>query len=167
MNVKKLTALSLSVALSLILSFVESQIPPLVAVPGVKVGLSNIVTVFLLYTLGAREAGGVSLVRVILSSILFGSVLSLAYSLSGAVLSFLFMLLFKKLGFFSTVGVSVIGGVMHNAGQTIAACFIMETVELLTYLPVLIISGVLAGVAVGVIAGLVTKRLSNALEKLR
>ena len=92
MNAKKLTTLSLSVALSLILSFVESQIPPLAAVPGVKIGLANIITVFLLYTYGAWHAGAVSVVRVLLSSLLFGSALSLLYSLSGSVVSFLIMI---------------------------------------------------------------------------
>ena len=161
MNVKRLTTLSLSVALAMILSFLESQIPPLAAVPGVKIGLSNIVTVFLLYTLGPLPAAGVSLVRVILSSLLFSSPVSLIYSLSGALLSFLCMLLAKKLEIFGTVGVSVIGGVMHNAGQIIAAAFVLGTSEIVYYLPVLAISGVVAGIAVGTLAGLLTKRLEK------
>lgn len=161
MNVKKLTSLSVSVALAMVLSFIESQIPPLVAVPGVKIGLSNIVTVFLLYTLGAREAGGVSLVRVALSSVLFGSSVSFIYSLSGAALSFLVMLFAKKLGVFSPVGVSVLGGVFHNVGQIIAACIVMENAAISVYLAPLVISGVLAGIAVGVLAGILTKKLDG------
>ena len=166
MNVKKLTLLAMSVALSMMLSFVESQIPPLAAVPGVKIGLANIVTVFMLYTLGAKEAASVSLIRVVLSSLLFGSVITLAYSLGGAVLSFVFMLLFKRIGAFSSIGVSIIGGVMHNAGQIAVACIVMETAALSIYLPPLIISGVIAGVAVGVIAGIVSARLSDRMKKL-
>ncbi len=161
MNVKKLTALSVSVSLAMILSFIESQIPPLVAVPGVKIGLSNIVTVFLLYTYGAREAGAVSLVRVVLSSLLFGSAVSLIYSLSGAVLSFAVMCIFKRLACFSAVGVSVLGGVFHNAGQITAACFIMENAAISLYLAPLVISGVLAGIAVGVLAGILTVKLKD------
>ncbi len=161
MNVKKLTALSVSVALAMILSFIESQIPPLVAVPGVKIGLSNIVTVFLLYTYGAREAGGVSLVRVVLSSLLFGQAVSLIYSLSGAALSFAVMLAAKRLGFFSAVGVSVLGGVFHNVGQIIAACLLMENAAISVYLPPLVVSGVLAGIAVGVLAGILTLKLKD------
>ncbi len=161
MNTKKLTALSVSVALSMILSFIESQIPPLVAVPGVKIGLSNIVTVFLLYTYGAREAGGVSLIRVTLSSLLFGQAVSFIYSLSGAALSFAAMVVMKKLQVFSTVGVSVLGGVFHNAGQIIAACIIMENGAISIYLVPLIISGVIAGVAVGIVAGLLTVKLKG------
>ena len=164
MNVKNLTTLSLSVALAMLLSFVESQIPPLAAVPGVKMGLSNIVTVFLLYTLGVKSAALVSFVRVCLASLLFGSAVSLLYSLSGAVLSFLVMLLLKKIGRFSTVGVSVAGGVFHNAGQIIAAALIMETALIASYLPVLIVSGTIAGVCVGVLAGMLTARLKDVIK---
>ena len=166
MNVKKLTLLAMSVALSMILSFVESQIPPLAAVPGIKIGLANIVTVFLIYTLGSKEAACVSLIRVALSSLLFGTALTFMYSLAGAVLSFLFMIIFKKIGIFSTVGVSVIGGVMHNAAQIAVACIVMETAALSLYLPPLIVSGVVAGVAVGVIAGIVSTRLSDKIKKI-
>ena len=159
MSVKKLTYLSLSVALAMLLSFIESQIPPLVAVPGVKIGLSNIVTVFLLYTLGIRSAAAVSFIRVCLSSLLFGSAVSFIYSLSGAILSFVVMLILIKIGRFSSVGVSVAGGVFHNAGQIIAAAIVMETALIASYLPVLIISGTLAGVAVGILAKLLKRKL--------
>jgi len=159
MKAKKLTTLALSVALAMILSFVESQIPPLSAVPGVKIGLPNIVTVFLLYTFGVKEAGGVSLIRVVLSSLLFGSFVSLIYSLSGAVISLLAMLLAKRLRIFSTVGVSVIGGVLHNAAQVLAACLVMENAAISLWIFPLIISGTLAGVAVGAISGLLVSRL--------
>lgn len=161
MSTKKLTLLSISVALAMLLSFIESQIPPLVAVPGVKIGLSNIVTVFLIYKLGIREAASVSIIRIVLSSLLFGSFVSLIYSLSGAVLSFVSMLAVKKIDRFSSVGVSVVGGVMHNAGQIIAACVIMETAALSLYLPPLIVSGIVAGIAVGLLAGLLLLRLKN------
>ncbi len=161
MNTKKLTTLSLSVALALLLSFIESQIPPFVAVPGIKIGLSNIVTVFLLYTYGWREAGCVSLVRVCLSSLLFGSAVSLLYALSGALLSFITMIALKKLPFFSEMGVSVAGGVFHNAGQIICACIIMENAAISAYLPPLIISGTVAGAVVGIISGILVKKLNG------
>ena len=160
MNVKKLTALSVSVALAMLLSFIESQIPPLVAVPGVKIGLSNIVTVVLLYLYGAREAGAVTFVRVSLSALLFGSAVSFIYSLSGALLSFLVMLLFKRIRLFSEIGVSVLGGVFHNAGQIAVACLIMENAAISTYLPPLIISGTVAGAVIGVVSGILVKRLN-------
>ena len=164
MKVKNLTALSLSVALAMMLSFVESQIPPLATVPGVKIGLSNIVTVFLIYTLGPIPAASVAIVRILLSTLLFSSPISLIYSFSGAILSFIFMIIFKKLGFFSIIGVSVVGAVMHNAGQIIAAVFILGTAEIVYYLPILIISGVLSGIAVGAAGGALTKRLEKILN---
>lgn len=161
MNVKKLTTLSLSVALSMILSFVESQIPAFVAIPGVKIGLSNIVTVFLLYRLGWREAAGVSLIRVVLSSLLFGSAATLIYSLFGAVLSFLSMLAIRKIPLFSEIGVSVIGGIFHNVGQIIAAIIMLKTAGIIVYLPVLLISGTLAGAVVGIVSGMLIVKLKN------
>lgn len=161
MKVKRLTTLSLSAALAMMLSFIESQIPPLAAVPGVKIGLSNIVTVFLIYTIGPLPAAGVAIVRIILSSLLFSSPVSLIYSFAGAILSFLVMVLLKRIGFFSCVGVSVTGGVMHNVGQIIAAAFVLGTAEIVYYLPVLIISGTLSGVAVGAVSGLLIKRLDG------
>ena len=124
-------------------------------------GLANIVVIFALYTLGPIEALIVSLLRVILSSFLFGSVLSLLYSLSGALLSLGGMILMKKLKIFSTTVVSVTGGVLHNVGQILVACLVLETDVLLYYLPVLILSGVITGAVIGIIASLVIKRLEN------
>ena len=161
METRKIARMGLLVALSMILSYVESLIPAFVAVPGVKVGLANIVVIFALYTLGPIEALIVSLLRVILSSFLFGSVLSLLYSLSGALLSLGGMILMKKLKIFSTTVVSVTGGVLHNVGQILVACLVLETEVLLYYLPVLILSGVITGAVIGIIASLVIKRLEN------
>ena len=161
METRKIARMGLLVALSMILSYVESLIPAFVAVPGVKVGLANIVVIFALYTLGPIEALIVSLLRVILSSFLFGSVLSLLYSLSGALLSLGGMILMKKLKIFSTTVVSVTGGVLHNVGQILVACLVLETDVLLYYLPVLILSGVITGAVIGIIASLVIKSLEN------
>lgn len=161
METRKIARMGLLVALSMILSYVESLIPAFVAVPGVKVGLANIVVIFALYTLGPIEALIVSLLRVILSSFLFGSVLSLLYSLSGALLSLGGMILMKKVKIFSTTAVSVTGGVLHNVGQILVACLVLETDVLLYYLPVLILSGVITGAVIGIIASLVIKRLEN------
>ena len=161
METRKIARMGLLVALSMILSYVESLIPAFVAVPGVKVGLANIVVIFALYTLGPIEALIVSLLRVILSSFLFGSVLSLLYSLSGALLSLGGMILMKKLKIFSTTVVSVTGGVLHNVGQILVACLVLETDVLLYYLPVLILSGVITGAVIGIISSLVIKRLEN------
>ena len=126
METRKIARMGLLVALAMILSYVESLIPAFVAVPGVKVGLANIVVIFALYTLGPVEALTVSLLRVILSSFLFGSVLSLLYSLSGALLSLGGMIVMKKLKIFSTLVVSVTGGVLHNVGQILVACLVLS-----------------------------------------
>ncbi len=165
MNTRKLTALSVSVALAMILSFIESQIPPLVAVPGVKIGLSNIVAVFLLYVFGIREAAAVSLIRVTLSALLFGSAVSLIYSISGAALSLFGMFLLKKLPIFSPLSVSIAGGVLHNAAQIACACVIMENAAIAAYLPPLIISGTVAGIAVGILAAILIKKLEEVIKK--
>ena len=162
---RRLTTLAIATSLAMVLSFLESLLPPLVAVPGVKIGLSNIVTVFLVYTLGERDAAAVSAVRVSLSSLLFGSAVSFLYSLSGALLSYLLMILSKRLLPFGTVGVSVLGGVAHNVGQVAAAILIMENAYIAYYLPPLLISGVLAGVLVGAAAGILTARLKDKIRK--
>lgn len=163
-DTKRLTVLSLLIAVAMILSYIEAQIPLSVAVPGVKIGLSNIATVFALYTLGAPAAVAVSVVRVILSSLLFGNFAMMIYSLSGAALALVFMILTKRSRVFSVIGVSVTGGVMHNAGQVIAAAVMMENAGIAAYVIPLIISGTLAGVAVGVISALLVSRLEGYLK---
>ena len=159
MNTKKMTILALSITLALILSYVESLIPPLAAIPGVKVGLPNIVVVFVLYKLGWKEALGISFLRVILVSMLFGTGASFLYSAAGAILSFTGMILLKKSGLFSHIAVSVAGGVLHNVGQIAMACLILQTDVLRFYLPVLILSGVIAGIAVGILSSLMVSRI--------
>lgn len=161
MNTKKLTTLSVCVALAMILSFIESQIPPIVAVPGVKIGLANTVSLFLLYTYGTREAAAVSFIRVCLSALLFGSPVSFIYSLSGAALSLLGMILLKKIPIFATLTVSVSGAVLHNTAQIAVACLIMENAAIAYYLTALIISGTLSGVAIGTLAALLLKKLNK------
>ncbi len=157
MNAKKITLLSLFCALAMIMSYLESLIP--LPLPfGIKVGLPNIIIVFILYRIGTKEAIAVSLVRVALVSLLFGSVLSLAYSLAGAILSITIMIILKSFKSFSAVAVSVVGGICHNAGQIIVACIVMDTVQISYYLPVLAISGIVAGVLVGIAGHLLIKK---------
>jgi heptaprenyl diphosphate synthase len=145
----------------MILSYIESMIPAFVAVPGVKMGLSNIATVFALYALGWQYAICVSVVRVFLSALLFGNFVSLIYSLSGAALALALMILLKKLDSFSSVGVSVAGGVGHNAGQIIAACIVMENAAISLYIIPLIISGTLSGIVIGLVAGNLVERVKK------
>ena len=161
MKSRKLAFLGLSIALAMILSFVESQIPVFTAVPGMKLGLPNLVMVFLLYRVGWKETVAVSLVRVLLVSLLFGNAQSLVFSLAGAVLSLAGMALLKKSRLFSPVAVSVTGGGLHNIGQIIAACLWTGTAQIAYYLPVLLLSGIAAGILIGLLSGLLLKRLSS------
>lgn len=161
METRKIVHMGMLIALAMVLSFIESQIPAFIAVPGMKLGLANIAIVFALYSLGFKEALGVSLIRVVLSAILFGSVVSGLYSAAGAILSLLGMALLKKSGFFGTVGVSVSGAVLHNLGQIGIACFILRTQALVYYLPFLILSAVVAGVVIGIIAAVLVERLGG------
>ncbi len=159
MKASKLTLLALSVSLAMILAFVESQIPAFVAIPGVKVGLTNIVVVFALYKLGWKEAACISLIRVFLVGLLFGNGISILYSFVGATVSFAGMLLLKKAKVFSEMAVSVAGGVLHNMGQITMACIIMGTDVLRYYAPFLVLSGTLAGIVIGVLAAIMVKRI--------
>ena len=145
-------------ALALILSYVESLLPPLVAVPGVKVGLPNIVILFLLYRYGWKEAGAVSLIRLLLSAALFTGFVAFFYGLAGAVLSLAGSALLKRSDRFSPLGVSVAGGVLHNLGQIALAALILESGYIFAYLPVLLLSGTLAGALVGLLAGILIRR---------
>lgn len=159
MKASKLTLLALSVSLAMILSFIESQIPAFVPIPGVKIGLANIAVVFALYKMDWKHAAVVSLVRVFLIGVLFGNFVSLAYSAAGAILSLVLMIILKKTDLFSHVAVSVVGGVTHNMGQIGMACILMGTDILRYYAPFLVLSGTIAGVAIGVIAAILVKRI--------
>lgn len=156
---KSVALLGICTAIAMVLSYLESLIPLSFAVPGVKLGLANIAVVFVLYKLGAKEAVLVSALRIIWMAILFGNFLTLAYSAAGAVLSLTAMILLKRSERFSAVGVSVTGGILHNAGQILVAMLIMETAQIVYYLPVLCISGIAAGVAVGVASAILIKRI--------
>ena len=162
MKTKKLTVMAMSIAVAMVLSYVESQLPPLsTAVPGIKMGLANIAVVFALYKLGWKEAVLISLVRVFLVSLMFSAwgLMGMAYSLAGAALSLLGMIGLKATKLFSPVAVSVAGGVLHNVGQIGIACLLLETKELVYYLPFLFLSGILAGVLIGVVAAVLVIRI--------
>lgn len=145
-------------AVAMILSYVESLLPS-VGIPGVKMGLANIAVIFALFRFGWKEAAALSLVRVVLVSLLFGSVGAMLYSLAGAVLSLAVMALLRRIDRFSTVGISVAGGVAHNVGQILMAMLILQTKQLLGYLPVLAVSGIAGGVLTGLAAALLIRRI--------
>ncbi len=164
---KTLTALALCTALALVLSYLESLLPPIFMVlPALKIGLPNIVILYVLYTEGIVGAAAVSLVRLVLSSLLFGNVTTAAYSLSGALLSLAVMAVLKRLGVFSPVGVSVAGGIMHNLGQIAVAVILTETVQVAYYMILLTVGGTVAGVLVG-LCGALLLRYGSKLRKKR
>ena len=156
MKTKKVTVMAMCIALAMILSYLESLIPS-PGIPGVKLGLANLAVIFALYRLGWKEAVGVSLLRVLLVSLLFGHVASLMYSAAGAALSLLGMILLRRFDKLSCVFVSVSGGVLHNVGQILMAWALMGR-NVVYYLPVLILSGVAAGVVIGVVGAILVKR---------
>ena len=159
MRNKKIATSALMIALAMILSFVESQIPSFFPIPGIKLGLANSAVIFALYRLSIKDAIVVSLIRVVVVSTLFGTSLTLAYSLSGAVLSLLIMVLLKKSDRFSIVGVSVAGGISHNIGQIIMAIILMHNSVISYYLPFLIISGIVTGVVIGLVSAKIVERV--------
>lgn len=161
-KLKKIATLGVLASLAMVLSFVETLLPPIyAAVPGIKIGLANIVSVFLLYKFSVKDTAIVTLIRVLTIAMLFGNIMTLSYSLAGAVLSITVMALLKKTKLFSTVGVSIAGGVAHNLGQIIVAIFITSTIEIGYYMIFLCISGVLSGTLIGIVGALVLKYTKN------
>ncbi len=159
-QIHKLTQLSLLTAVALILSYVEAVLPPIFsAVPGVKIGLPNIVIIFVLYRMGISSAISVALLRISLSSLLFGNPISFLYSLAGALFSIAVMVLLKKMNFLSAVGVSVAGGIFHNVGQILAAMLLLKTAQIGYYMIVLSITGTISGLFVGLCSALLVYRI--------
>ena len=159
---KKIALLGVITSIALVLSYLESILPPIyAAIPGIKVGLPNIVIIFILYKYGFKEAVTVSALRVFIVALLFGNVMTLAYSLAGAMLSIFMMALMKKLDKFSEVGVSIIGGVAHNLGQILVAVVLLNSTLIGYYMIVLTITGTLAGVFVGLAGSLLIKRMNH------
>ena len=156
---KKIALLGLCTAIAMVLAWVEIQLPPLVAsVPGIKLGLPNIAIIFILYRFGWREAAAVSFVRILAVSLIFNPA-TLPYSLAGGTLSLLGMALLKKTDLLSTTGVSVAGGVLHNAGQILMAMLLLSTAGLGYYMIVLAVTGVVSGIFVGLCGSFAVKRV--------
>lgn len=161
-NIRKTAVFGILTTVAMVLSYVEAILPPIwPAVPGVKVGLPNIVIIFLLYKVGIKEAAIVSGIRIILVALLFGNVMTLAYSTAGAVLSLVLMGLFKKINWFSTLGVSIIGAITHNLGQIAVAILLLGTKEIGYYMIILAITGTLAGAFVGITASVLLKKFEK------
>ena len=156
---KKIALLGVLAALAIVLSYLESLIPPLVAIPGVKIGLANIAVMLALYKLSVKEAALISICRNLVIFLLFGGLLALLYSLAGSILSLTVMSILKKFTPFSEIGVSVAGGVTHNIAQIVVAVFTFSTPSLMLYLPVLLVSGTIAGIVIGICSGVIIKKI--------
>lgn len=161
MKTKKIALLGIAITLAMIMSYIESLFPLSFAIPGIKMGLANIVIIFVLYKMSTLDAIIVSIIRVLLVSLLFGNVMTLTYSISGAVLSLLFMVMLKSTEKFSTIGVSVTGAIMHNIGQMLMAMLLLETQQIIYYLPALLISGIVTGILIGTVSAIVIKRIEK------
>ena len=161
MQGKKVAVYGLMIALALALSYLESQVPAFFAVPGMKLGLTNIVVLLALYLMGPGSALTVNLLRILLVSLLFGNGMGLAYSAAGGLLSGLTMILLNKTGRFSMTAVSVAGGVMHNAGQILVAMALLQTHAIAWYLLILWFTGIAAGAVIGLLGSLLCGRLER------
>ena len=137
-------------ALALIFSYVESLIPFQIGIPGVKLGLANLIIVIALYKMSLREAYLLSVTRVVLAGFIFGSMFSILYSLAGALLSLTVMALLKRNG-----------GVMHNVGQLAVAMFVVQTFSVSYYVPVLLVAGLLTGLVIGIAADAMLRRMTG------
>ena len=151
-------------ALALIFSYVESLIPINFGVPGIKLGLANLIVLLGLYFLPAGQVLIISIMRILLSGFMFGNAMSIIYSLAGGFLSFLIMLLLKKTKF-SIMGMSIAGGVSHNIGQLLVAMIVLSTAKLFFYLPALMISGVITGALIGILSGGVIQVVSREADR--
>ena len=159
-RVKKITFIALMVAVAFVLAWMESLFPPLIAVPGVKLGLTNIVVLITLYRLSYKEALLINLLRIIIAGFTFGNPFSMLYSLAGGILSGLGMMLLH--GFkCRMITVSIAGGLLHNLGQLLVAMFILDTPSLFYYLVVLWISGSLSGAVLGILGSLILNRINT------
>ena len=164
MKNRQIAYLGMLIALAFIFSYIETLIPFNFGVPGIKLGLANIVVIVGLYVLGEKEAFLLSIVRIVLVGITFGNLSTMMYSLGGGLLSFFVMVIGKKTGTLSMKGVSILGGVFHNVGQIIVAMIVLETEQLIYYLPVLMVAGIITGFFVGLMGTMITERIGKVIK---
>ena len=160
-NTKRVTMSALLTALALIFSYIEAIIPFNFGVPGIKLGLANLVVVTALYKLDARYAFTINAVRIILAGLLFTSPFAMLYSLAGGMFSLLVMYLLKKTGLFSIIGVSMAGGVAHNMAQLFVASLLVENMRMFIYFPVLVFSGIITGIGIGIVSYHLNERINT------
>ncbi len=159
--VRKLAHLALLIALAVLMGYVESLLPLHFGIPGIKIGLCNIVILIVLLLYSPKEALLVSAARILVIGFLFGSLFSILYSMAGAVLSILVMAVLMRTGRFGLMGISAAGGAAHNIGQLLVARLVLPGLPLLWYTPVLMIAGILTGVLIAFLVYEVMKRIGN------
>ena len=164
MKTKRTAFLGLMVALAFVLSYVEMLLPISIGIPGAKIGLANLVVMVALYTIGPKNAFILSIVRVVLVGFTFGNMAMMIYSMAGAMLSFVAMIIGKKTKLFSITGVSVLGGVFHNVGQIIVAIIVLDAASLVYYFPFLVVIGTISGIVIGIVSGMITERIKVILQ---
>ena len=157
----KVAVFGVFTSLALILSYVELLIPINFGIPGMKLGLANLLVVILLYKGCPRDALLLSVIRILLSGLIFGNMFSIFYSLGGRLLSLAVMVFLKKTGQFTVAGISIGGGASHNVGQLLVAMFVVQTYQVGYYLPVLLIAGVITGAVIGILSAEVLKRTQS------
>lgn len=165
-NSKNIAMTALFTAFAVILSYIESFIP-VIGIPGVKLGLANFAIMLALYLLGYRHAIITNIVRIIIIGAFFGNLFSICFSIAGAVISFCAMALCKKTGKLSMVTVAIVGGVFHNVSQILVAAFVVNTYGIITYIPVLIVSGIVTGLIIGILSDIVYRRIKNDFIRFR
>lgn len=148
------------IGLAFVLSWLEAQLPGFVAVPGVKLGLTNLVVLLALYEVSPKDAIAINSIRILLTGLTFGNMVYFVYSLAGGLLSTLVMIVLYRTKRFHLVTVSIAGGVFHNVGQILVAMVLLETQMLVYYLPFLWIGGMISGTLIGLLGGLLMKHLS-------
>ena len=163
--IRKIASVGMLTALAMVLGFVETLIPINLGIPGMKIGLANLIVIIAFYLFDIKTGVIVSLLRIVLIAMTFGNVSMMIYSISGATLSLLCMIIAKQIKAFSMVGRSIIGVIMHNVGQIICAAVVVRTNGVFTYLPVLLIAGVVSGMLIGIAASLVIVRVKPYIRK--
>ena len=158
-RIKALAFSAMFAALALIFSYIEALIPIPIPVPGVKLGVANLVIIIALYRMGFRRALSINCARIALAGLLFSGVFGMLYSFAGGILSLIVMQILRRSGLFSMVGVSMAGGVAHNLGQLIAACLVVSTSSLMSYFSILLFTGLIGGILIGILAYTVEQRL--------
>ncbi len=148
-------------AAALVFSYVEALIPINFGIPGIKLGLANLVVLAGLYRMKPGEVLMISMARILAVGFLFGSGMSIIYSLAGGLISFCVMLLLIRSGHFSMIGISIAGGVSHNIGQLLIAALVVKTLALAWYLPALMIAGLISGTLMGIVTEHVLSRMKR------